>query len=73
MWILWKLWLWKCEFVKKYEFINVNLVKNEFLKMWILWKFGNLEMWILPKMRIIIFEATPSVQNENEKVEHYLW
>ena len=29
---------WNCEFCEKWDFQNVNLVKNENLKMWILWK-----------------------------------
>jgi len=33
-----KMRLWKCEFCEKWAFENVNFVKNEILKMWILWK-----------------------------------
>ena len=28
----------KCEFIEKWHFENVNFVKNETLKLWILWK-----------------------------------
>ena len=34
--ILWKTRLWNCEFSEKWGFENVNFVKNEILKMWIL-------------------------------------
>ena len=27
MWILWKMWFWKCEFCEKWDFENVNFVK----------------------------------------------
>ena len=46
MWILWKMRLWKCEFCKKWDFENVNFVKNYTLKMWILSKIGIFRMWI---------------------------
>ena len=38
MWILWKKWLWKCEFCEKWDFENVNFVKSEIFTMWTLWK-----------------------------------
>ena len=38
MWILWKMRFWKCEFCEKWDFENVNFVKNKTLKMWILCK-----------------------------------
>ena len=34
MWILWKMRLCKCEFCEKWDFENVNFMKNETLKMW---------------------------------------
>ena len=55
MWILWKMRFWKCEFCENLDFENVNFVK-----------IGNLEMLILPKWEAMIFEATPSVQNEDK-------
>ena len=51
MWILWKMRLWKCEFCEKWDFENMNFVKNETLKMWILWKMRLWKLWILSKMR----------------------
>ena len=38
MWILWKMRLWKCELYEKWDFENVNFMKNETLKLWILSK-----------------------------------
>ena len=37
----------KCELCEKWDFENVNFVKNEILKMWILWKirFWKCEFW----------------------------
>ena len=35
---LWKKRLWNCEFCEKIDFENVNFVKNEIFKVWILWK-----------------------------------
>ena len=52
MWSLWKMRLWKCEFCVKRVPKNVNFVKNEGLKLWILWKNATLKMWILWKMRV---------------------
>ena len=59
MWILWKMRFWKCEFCEKWDFENVNFVKNVLLKLWILWKmwfsecefcknwdFQNVNFWI---------------------------
>ena len=37
MWILWKMRLWKCEFSEKCRIENVNFVRNEIFKMWIIW------------------------------------
>ena len=51
MWILWKIGLWKCEFCEKWDFENVNLVKNEILKILNFVKNEILKMWILWKMR----------------------
>ena len=45
-WILWKMRLWKYEFCEKWDFENVNFVKNEILKTWILRKM-RLKFWIL--------------------------
>ena len=52
MWIFWKMRFWKREFCKKWDFVNVNFVKNDIWKMWILWKmrFGKCEF--LEKLRI---------------------
>ena len=38
MWIMWKLRFQKCEFCGKWDFKNVNFVKNEILERWILRK-----------------------------------
>ena len=38
MWILWKLRFQKSEFCGKWDFRNLNSVKNEISEMWILWK-----------------------------------
>ena len=38
MWILWKTRLWNSEFCEKWNFKNVNFVKNDILKLWILSK-----------------------------------
>ena len=40
MWILWKMRFSKCEFWQKWDFENVNFVKNEILETWILSKMG---------------------------------
>ena len=29
VWILWKMWFWKCEFCENWDFESVNFVKNE--------------------------------------------
>ena len=47
-----KLMFEKCEFCEKWDFENVNLVKNETLEVWIFWKNEILKMWILWKMRL---------------------
>ena len=36
LWILWKMIFSECEFCQKWYFQNVNFVKNETFKMWIL-------------------------------------
>ena len=38
MWILWKMIFSKSEFCEKWEFENVDFVKNEIFQRWILWK-----------------------------------
>ena len=48
MWILWKLRFQKCEFCEKWDFKNVNFVKNEISERWILYKldFQCVNFWI---------------------------
>ena len=47
--ILWKMRFQNCEFCEKWDFRNVNFVKNEISEMWILWNEIS-EIWILWKL-----------------------
>ena len=57
MWILWTMRHWNCEFCEKWDFENVNFVKNEILKLWILWKmrFWNCEFCEIWDFEIVNF------------------
>ena len=46
MWISRKIRFWKCEFCEKWDFENVNFVKNVIVKLWIFSKNEILKMWI---------------------------
>ena len=43
IWISWKMRLWKCEFCGKWDFENVNFVKNEIFEMGFFVTNGNFE------------------------------
>ena len=45
-------YVWKCEFCEKWDFENVNFVKNESLKMWILSKMIISKCEFFDKLRI---------------------
>ena len=56
---VWKMRLWKCEFCEKWDFENVNFVKNQTLKLWILlklrfWKCEFCEKWDLQNVNFWI-------------------
>ena len=55
----------KCEFCKNWDSQNVNFVKNENLKMWILWK---MIIWNCEFCEKWEFETVNSVKNEVLKV-----
>ena len=61
MWILWKISFWKCEFCQKWDFENVNFVKNETLKLWILWK---VRLWKCEFCEKWDFETVNFVKND---------
>ena len=51
----------KCEFYENWDFEDVNFVKNEILKMWILWKIG---LWNCEFCQKWDFEIVSFVKNE---------
>ena len=53
--------LWKCELCEKWDFENVNFVKNDILKMWILWK---MRLWNCEFCEKIDFENVNFVKSE---------
>ena len=63
-----KLGVWKCEFFEKWDFENVIFLKNETLKMWILWKMRRWKCEFCEKMKLwkcefVKNEAFPIVEN----------
>ena len=66
VWILWKMWLWKCELCQKWAFENVNFVNNEILKMWIL---SNMRLWKCDFFLMWGFENVNFVKDETLKMK----
>ena len=52
---------WKCEYYEKWNFENVNFVKYEILKLWILWK---MRLWKCEFCEKWDFEIVNFVKNE---------
>ena len=69
---------WKCEFCEKCDLENVNFVKNEILRMWILWKmrFWECEFcgkWVLKIVNFVKNEALKIVNfNKNKTLKIWI-
>ena len=57
---------WKCEFCVKWDSENVNFVKSEISKMWILWKVRLSKCEFLDKLRIFALVCSDAIDSTLE-------
>ena len=69
MWPLSNVSFKNCEFYETWDFENMNFVKNDTMKMWILSKNMALKMWILSKLRFWKCEFCEKWDFENVNFE----